>query len=354
MPRPYEVQVPMDLLEFARCIPKVDLHVHLEGSIRPTTLLELARRNDVPLPAQDEASLQAFYQFKDFAHFIQVYLIITACLQHVDDYRLAAYEFGRDCASQNIRYAEVTFSVLTNARVSGLPWQDILTGLNAGREQARDEFGVDWRWVFDIVRDLPGTQQEVLEVALAARDWGVVALGLGGSERGFPPGLFVKTFERALQAGLARVPHAGELEGPDSIRAAIDCLHADRIGHGVRCIEDPALVEFLRQQQIPLEICPTSNVRLGIFPDYASHPLRRLWDAGLSITVNSDDPPMFGTNLAHEFEILVESFQFTADELARISLNGVRCSFLPNVEKQRLEHEFRHEIARLRESILKT
>ena len=342
----------MDLLDFARRIPKTDLHVHLEGSIRPATLLKLAERNGIRLPAQDEAGLLAFYQFHNFTQFIQVYMTITGCLHSVEDYSLAAYEFGRDCARQNIRYAEVTFSILTNMRLTGLPWQDILAGLNAGREQARAESGVDWRWVFDIVRDLPATQQAVLEIALAARDQGVVALGLGGNERGFPPRLFIETFERARQAGLPRVPHSGENEGPGSIRGTIDLLHADRIGHGVRCIEDPALVETLRTRQIPLEICPTSNVRLGIYSDYASHPLRRLWDAGLAITVNSDDPPMFATDLTHEYEVLVEHFGFTADELARISLNGIQYSFLPEAEKEPLKQQFRLEIERLREVLL--
>ena len=339
----------MDLLDFARRIPKAELHVHLEGSIRPATLLKLAERNGIRLPVQDEAGLQAFYQFHNFTQFIQVYMTITGCLRSVDDYRLASYEFGHDCARQNVRYAEVTFSILTNMRLTGLSWQDILSGLNAGREQARAEFGVEWRWVFDIVRDLPTTQQAVLEIALAARDQGVVALGLGGNERGFPPRLFIETFERARQAGLPRVPHAGENEGPGSIRGAIDLLHADRIGHGVRCIEDPAQVDTLRSRQIPLEICPTSNIRLGVYADYASHPLRRLWDAGLAVTVNSDDPPMFGTDLAHEYEILVEYFRFTADELARISLNGVQFSFLPAAEKELFTQQFRLEIDRLRE-----
>jgi adenosine deaminase len=339
----------MELLDFARRIPKVELHVHLEGSICPSTLLKLAERNGIHLPAQDEAGLQTFYQFRDFSHFIQVYMMVTGCLRTVDDYRLAAYEFGLDCDRQNIRYAEVTFSILTNTRLTGLPWQEILAGLNAGREQARAEFGVDWRWVFDIVRDLPATQKDVLEISLAARDQGVVALGLGGNERGFPANLFVDTFERALEAGLPRVPHAGENEGPASVRGALDLLHADRIGHGVRCIEDPTLVDLLRERQIPLEICPTSNIRLGVYADYASHPLRRLWDAGLPITVNSDDPPMFGTDLAREFEILVKYFQFTADELARVSLNGVYFSFLPRGEKEHLAEKFRQEIDRLRQ-----
>jgi aminodeoxyfutalosine deaminase len=337
----------MDLSDFVRRLPKVDLHVHLEGSIQPAILFKLTERNGIRLPAENEDGLRNFYQFHDFPHFIEVYVAITSCLRTVDDYRLVAYEFGRNCALQNIRYAEVTFSILTNVRLTGLPWQDILAGLNAGREQALAEFGVNWGWVFDIVRDLPETQLAVLEIALAARDQGVVALGLGGSERGFPAHWFRETFQRARQAGLARVPHAGEIDGPDSIRSAIEFLQADRIGHGVRCIEDTDLMEILRRKQIPLEICPTSNVRLGVYADYADHPLRQLWDAGLVITVNSDDPPLFGTDLTHEYQILVEYYQFTADELTRISLNGVRCSFLPANEKVRIENEFRLEINRL-------
>ncbi len=333
---------------FAQRLPKVELHVHLEGAIRPATLLRLARRNGVPLPAQDVAGLRDFYRFRNFEHFIEVYLTITGCLRTPDDYRLIAYEFGADCARQNIRYAEVTFTILTNTRLTGLPWQAILHGLNAGREQARAEFGLDWRWVFDIVRDQPETQDEVVEIALAARDQGVVALGLGGSEAQFPPELFERAFERARQAGLARVPHSGEMAGPPSIWASLRRLHADRLGHGVRCIEDPALVAYLVEHQVPLEVCPTSNVRLGVYPDYDLHPLRRLWDAGLLLTLNSDDPPLFGADLHHEYQVLVDHFDFTVDELKRISLNGLRVSFLPETTRRKLEAEFRAEIARLR------
>jgi adenosine deaminase len=269
----------MNLHKFARRIPKVELHVHLEGSIRPATLLQLAQRNGVRLPAQDEEGLRDFYCFRDFGHFIETYNIITGCLRTPDDYRLIAYEFGSDCARQNIRYAEVTFTIATNTKYNDLDWQAILEGLNAGRDQARAEFGVNWGWVFDICRgDNPETQDDVIEIALAARDQGVVALGLGGSEADFPPELFVQTFARARQAGLPRVPHAGEHAGPEDIWQALRLLHADRLGHGVRCVEDPALVEYLRERQVPLEVCPTSNICLGVYPDYAAHPLRRLWD----------------------------------------------------------------------------
>jgi aminodeoxyfutalosine deaminase len=296
--------------------------------------------------------LREFYRFRDFEHFIQVYFTITGCLRTPDDYRLIAYEFGADCARQNVRYAEVTFTITTNMTYTGLDWPVILKGLNEGRAQARAEFGVDWGWIFDINRNQPETQEQVLEIVLAARESvdgsGVVALGLGGSELEFPAELFEPAFARAYQLGLARIPHAGETVGPESVWAALRLLHADRLGHGVRCAEDPVLVEHLRQRQVPLEVCPTSNVCLGVYPDYGAHPLRRLWDAGLLITVNSDDPPMFGTDLNHEYGVLVDHFGFDADELERISLNGLRASLLPQADKARLETEFHAQFAQLR------
>ena len=334
--------------EFARRMPKAELHVHLEGSIRPATLLRLADRNGFDLPAQDVDGLREFYRFRDFAHFIEVYVTITRCLQTIDDYRLIAYEFGADCARQNIRYAEVTFSIVTNVTYAGLDWQDILEGLNDGRAQARDEFGVEWRWVFDIVRDVPDTQDTVLEIALAARDRGVVALGLGGKEAGYPAELFPRAFDRARDAGLARVPHSGETAGPESVWSTLRLLHADRIGHGVRCVEDDSLMAYLCEEQIPLEVCPTSNICLGVYPDYASHPLRELWDRGLYITVNSDDPPLFNTDLENEYQVLIDHFGFTRDELERISLNAVRASLLPASDRAALETQFRTQFAQLR------
>jgi adenosine deaminase len=337
----------MDLYEFAQRMPKAELHVHLEGSILPRTLLKLAQRNGIELPADDEAGLKQIYRFKDFNQFLDAYMLISNCLRTVDDYRLIAYEFGCECARQNIRYAEVTFTIETNSRLSGLPWQEILGGLNAGREQAKKEFGVHWQWVFDIVRNLPDTQSEVLGISLAAREQGVAAIGLGGTEEGFPPELFTKTFEQAKRENLHRSPHAGEISGPQSIWSAIKLLHAERIGHGVRSIEDPRLMDYLREMQIPLEVCPSSNVRLKVFPDYAQHPLRQLWDAGLMITLASDDPPMFSTDLNHEYQSLVKYYHFSQAELEQISLNGIHASFLSQGEKQRLVQEFQQEFKRL-------
>jgi aminodeoxyfutalosine deaminase len=337
----------MDRLEFAERMPKAELHIHLEGSILPRTLLTLASRNHASLPADDEAGLARMYEFKNFNQFLETYMMVTKCLRTVEDYQLIAYEYGKECARQNICYAEVIFTILNNANFSGLSWQEIMRGLNKGREEAARDYGVRWQWIFDIVRDFPETQSKVLDISLAARDYGVVALGLGGGEEGFPPELFADTFDRANKEGLHCVPHAGEVSGPASIWSAIKLLHAERIGHGVRCIEDPQLIEYLRSSQIPLDVCPTSNICLGVYRDYASHPLRRLWDNGLFITIGSDDPPMFNTDLVNEYQVLVKEYNFSQPDLERISLNGIKASFLSQREKQQFEQEFHEEFLRL-------
>lgn len=341
----------MDLLIFAHRMPKAELHVHLEGSIRPSTLLKLAQRNGVALPARSIKDLREFYRFRDFSHFIEVYVTITNCLRTPDDYALIAYEFGSDCARQNIRYAEVTFTIATNMAATGLPWQAIVAGLNSGRDRARKEYGLDWRWVFDISRNNPETQDDVVDITLAARDQGVVALGLGGSEADYPGEWYERAFEKAREAGLPRVPHAGETAGPESVWTALKVLRADRIGHGVRSVEDPELVNYLAQHKVPLELCPTSNLRLGVYPDYANHPLRQLWDSGLMVTVNSDDPPLFGTDLNHEYTVLVEHFGFGAAELEQISLKALQASFLPESDKLEMAAGFRKRFVALHQEL---
>jgi len=342
----------MSLRDFIREMPKVELHVHLEGSIRPATLLTLAQRNDVALPADDLNGLRAFYHFTDFAHFLQVYFAITGCLRTVDDFRLIAYEFGADMARQNIRYAEVTFTPHTNVMNTGLPFEAILAGLNDGRADARREFGVEFGWVLDIVRDDPDSRRQVVEWAIHAMDRGAVALGLGGTETGYPSEWFADAYTVARDAGLHSVPHAGEVVGPESVWSAIRTLEAERIGHGVRCVEDPALVAYLRERQIPLEVCPTSNLRLGVYSSYQAHPVRRLWEQGVYVTVNSDDPPMFDTDLVNEYQALADHLGFGANELERLSLNALQASFLPAERKVNLEQAFRCDFSLLRDRYL--
>ena len=260
-------------------------------------------------------------------------------------------------ARQNVRYAEVTFSPSTHHFSLGIPFDIFFTGLTRGRLRAQKEFGIEIRWIFDIVRDIPDEAlnrrraEYTLAVAQEGMNNGVVALGLGGAEVGHPPEQFTLWFEKAREAGLHSAPHAGETVGPASVWGAIRVLGAERLGHGVRSIEDPTLVAYLADKHIPLEICPTSNVRLGVYADLASHPLPTLYDAGVTVTVNSDDPPLFNTTLNDEVKLLVDPFNFDFSTINQILLNGVRCSFLPGEEKQALEATFRVEMARLRHEL---
>lgn len=337
----------MDLDTYIAQMPKAELHVHLEGSIRPSTLLTLARRNGIPLPAEDLEGLRAFYRFTDFEHFIRIYFTISRCLQTPEDFSLIAYEFGHDMARQKVRYAEVTFTPHTNVSNTGLPFDEILAALNDGRARARADFGVEMAWILDIVRGVHESQMQVATWAAAAQDRGVVGLGLGGPERGDRTEAYAEAFDLAREAGLHSVPHAGEVAGPESVWKALQALGAERLGHGVRSIEDPALVEYLQVHQIPLEVCPTSNVRLGVYPSYEAHPMRRLWDLGLYVTVNSDDPPMFGTDLVGEYRALARHMGFGAEELAHLSLAALEASFLPADRKEVLARDFRAEFAGL-------
>lgn len=342
------------LLTYLEAMPKAELHVHLEGSIRPETLLMLARRHHVDLPADNIEDLRRWFSFTDFQHFIEVYLTITRCLRTAEDYEIIAYEFGAEMARQNIRYAEVTFTPSTHESM-GIAQEVYFPGLLRGRERARREFGVDFNWIFDIVRiekNRKWNSDYTLGVALEGRADGVVALGLGGYEAPNPPGPFSFWFRKAVEAGLGSAPHAGETAGPESIWSALHDLHADRIGHGVRAIEDPELVDFLAARGIPIEVCPSSNLRLGVYPSLAAHPLRRLHEAGIPVTINSDDPPLFGTTLTDELALLSSDFGFGADDIDAFVLRAVKCSFLPADRKAALDAEFREEMARYRREIL--
>ena len=338
---------------YARAAPKAELHVHLEGSIRPATLLALAERNGVPLPARTLEELRRWFVYRDFDHFIEVYVAITRCLRTAEDYELIAHEFGAEMARQNARYAEVTFSPSTHHHL-GVPQDAWLGGLSRGRERARADFGVEINWVFDIVRNHIGDARNAeladytTGVAIEGKHDGVVALGLGGAEVGYPPEPYAPYFERALAAGLHSAPHAGETVGPESVWGALRALGAERIGHGVRSVEDPALVRYLAEHQVPLEVCPTSNLRLGVYPDYASHPLPQLLKAGVPLTVNSDDPPLFNTTMNDEATLLGGVFGLGVGSIDEVLLNGVRHSFLPPERKREMEASFRAKMAALK------
>jgi adenosine deaminase len=343
----------MSLTSYLRAAPKVELHVHLEGSIQPATLLVLAERNGATLPADTVEGLRRWFTFRDFAHFIEVYVAVTRCLRTLQDYEQITYDFGAEMARQHIRYAEVTFTPGTHEYL-GVPHAIYFAGLTRGRERARADFGVEINWVFDIVRGISDSARSVryadytTSVAIEGMADGVVALGLGGEEAGNPPEPFAPWFDRARAAGLHSSPHAGETAGPESVWGALRALGAERLGHGVRASEDPALVAYLADRSIPLEINPSSNLRLGVYPSLTEHPLRQLYEAGVFVTVNSDDPPLFNTTLSDELALLADPFGFDVAAADTILLNGVRASFLPPARRQELDTSFQAELAALK------
>lgn len=324
-----------------REIPKVELHLHLEGSIPPAVALDLAARHGMALPGADAARAgeQPRYHYADFQAFIDLYLAISACLQTVDDIADATKGVAAELARQQVRYAEVTFTPMTHL-ARGVSADVILAGLSEGRAAARDQHGVELQWVFDVVRIFPEHAEPTLELALQGRERGVIGLGLSGPEaRPHDIDSFAEAFARARAEGLSSLPHAGEMAGAASVWASIRTLGARRIGHGVRCLEDPELVRFLRERQIPLEVCPTSNVALGVVEDLASHPLPRLLDEGLAVSLASDDPPLFGTTITDEYRRAAACFGWDAKRVVELAAAAVEHACLDEDRRQRLRDE---------------
>ena len=346
----------LDVAAFIQAMPKAELHVHLEGSIQPATLLALAERHGRTdrLPTTNIDALQAWFRFTDFPHFIHIYLLISDLLRTPEDFALIVHDFGADMARQNIRYREATFTPFTHTDLQnkGLTIDHLLAGLDEGRRAAQDEFGVEIRWVFDIPRNAsfpkgggaydPYPAERTLAYALQGRDHGVIGFGLGGYEVGAPPAPFAHAFAAAKAAGLLSAPHAGETMGAASVRDAVTLLGADRIGHGVRAIEDPDLLALLCERQIPLEINPTSNVCLHVYRRLAEHPFPHLDRMGIPVTVNSDDPPLFNTTLSQEYAVLAAEFGYAPADLARIARNAFQFSAAEAGIKQQMLDEFDH------------
>jgi aminodeoxyfutalosine deaminase len=339
--------------QFIQALPKAEIHIHLEGAIQPATLIELARRHRRldSLPSTEVEELQKWFAFTDFPHFIQIYWTISDLLRTPDDFALVTHACGADMARQNIRYRELTFTPFTHIDLQkkGLTIDDLLAGLEAGRTQARQDFGVEICWVFDLPRNVsfrpdhsydPDPAERTLAYALAGQEQGVVGLGLGGFEVGAPPEPFAHAFAAAKAAGLLSVPHAGETMGAASVWGAVSTLQADRIGHGVRAIEDPELLALLKERQIVLEVNPTSHVCLPVYDCHADHPFPQLDQMDLLVTVNSDDPALFNTSLCQEYAVLATEFGYGQADLARIARNAFVACGAPAEIKARLLAEF--------------
>jgi adenosine deaminase len=312
---------------FIERMPKAELHIHLEGSIRPATLLRLASRHRMELPATTVEGIREWFRFSNFAEFVEIYLACSACLRDPEDFQLAADELMAELERQNVAYCEAHLTVGTHAA----------NGVNVG--------------------ELADAMAEVIEQGsrrrgvVLRRERTVVALGLSGFESE-PNGPFREHFVEAESRGLHRVAHAGENTDAANIRHALAICRPERIGHGIRAIEDPTLLAELRTAGVPLEVCPSSNVSLCAVPSLEEHPFDELVRAGLAVTVNTDDPAFFDVTLNEEYRRLHQTWGYSAEELAGLSLAAVRHAFLEPDERQRLEADFRQQFVEIGEEEL--
>jgi aminodeoxyfutalosine deaminase len=305
-------------------VPKVELHVHLEGTIRPHTLLSVAKRNGLSLPARSEEDLAKLYEFRDFAHFIDVWQLTTNCLRTADDFRQVVVDYAAEAASCGAVYLEGIFSPAERVE-TGVEWDALFNGYCDGAQQAQEETGVIVRLTPDLHWGIePDEACEVARRAAVFRDRGVVGLGAGGREGTRPPRDYARAFAIARDGGLGSVPHAGETLGPPFIYAVLEDLGADRIRHGIRAIEDPRLLEELALRGTVLDVCPTSNLRTRVVDTLDHHPLPRLIAAGVACSVSTDDPAMFGTDLTQEYG-LVAQLGLSPQTIFEAGVRGALC-----------------------------
>jgi aminodeoxyfutalosine deaminase len=303
--------------------PKIELHCHLEGSIRPATLLAIARRNGESLPSDTVEGLERLYEFTDFAHFLQVWILTTHCLRTAADFRQVVVDYAAEAASFGAVYLEGIFSPCERVQ-RGLAWEEIFEGYLDGAAEAHQRHGVEIRFTPDLYRGVPVEYaQECASRAVRYRDRGVLGLGLGGMEAGMSAAPYEKAFDIARDGGLAIVPHAGESAGPESIREILS-FEPRRIRHGIRAVEDSGVLAEIVDRGLVLDVCPTSNLRTGVVRSLAEHPLPALVAAGVPCTINTDDPAMFGTDLGHEYE-LAESLGVRPADAYAAGLAGALC-----------------------------
>ncbi|MRJ99928.1 adenosine deaminase [Aeromicrobium sp. S22] len=324
-------------MSFETGLPKAELHVHHVGSASMRTVAELAERHagTTTVPTDPDA-LADFFTFTDFGHFIEVYLSVVDLLRTPEDLWTLTHDVARDLAAQNVRYVELTCTPYTSIAV-GISAEAYCEALEDARRRAEVDFGVTMRWIFDIPGEsgLPAADV-TLDTALRLQPDGLVGFGLGGPEIGVPRPQFKPHFDQARAAGLHSLPHAGESTGPQTIWDSLEALGAERIGHGIAAAQDPALMAYLAEHQIPLEISPTSNVRTRSVASLAEHPLPALVAAGVPVSINSDDPPMFGTTLSQEYEVARDLLGLDDAGVAELARAAVRHSYAPDAVRTRL------------------
>ena len=314
-------------LEFIRRLPKAELHLHLEGTITPETLVELSRRHDAAPLSLDDA--RAIYQYQDFSGFLMAFKTVTERLRTPEDYELIAWRMLERLAAQGVIHAEVYVAVGIVYYWGHTEVEPLFAGLERARTRAERELGISTYWIFDAVRHFgPEAAARVFRKAAEMRADHPSIIGIGGDERRAGADVFRDLYAEAREAGLRLTVHAGESVGPESIWGALN-IGAERIGHGLTAIEDPELIEVLAQRQVPVEICITSNVRTGCCHQLIQHPVRSYFDAGLLVTLNSDDPAMFLSDLEDEYTLARNTFGFTDEHLRELAANSIEASFLP-------------------------
>lgn len=335
---------------FIQDLPKAELHLHLEGTVDPHTLSELSRKHNTPFPwasnrykpladshrvlTFEEAA--ALYEYQDFTGFLMAFKSVTERLRDADDFELITYRMMQKLAAQNVKHAEVFVSVGV-IFWRGQDFDELFAGMERGRRRGEKDFGMSLYWIFDAVRHFGHEEAEkVLAKALELRNENVIGIGIGGDERQAGPEPFEHVYARAARNGLRLSVHAGETVGPHSIWGALDSLKAERLGHALHAWPDEKLMERIVRDQVPLEICITSNVRTACCHDVTAHPVRRYFDSGALITLNTDDPEMFQTTLVHEYQIAQDVFGFSDEELRQLAKNSFIASWLPESRKKEL------------------
>lgn len=338
--------------DFIRRLPKAELHLHLEGSVDPRTLSELSEKHHTPFPWASNrykplenshrplsvAECEALYNYRDFTGFLMAFKAVTERLRDPEDYELITYRLLEKLAAEGCRHAEVFVSVGV-IFYRGQEFDALFEGLERGRIRGERDFGVSLLWIFDAVRHFgPVEGRKVLAKAVQMRERSacVIGIGIGGDERLGPPETFAEIYADAAKAGLRLSVHAGENTGPESISGALDALKAERLGHALSAKDDPSLMQRLVREQVPLELCITSNLCTGSCPELAAHPLRRYFDAGALVTLNTDDPEMFHSTLTGEYRLAREHFGFTENELTQLAANSFRAAWLPEERRREL------------------
>lgn len=331
--------------KFIQEMPKAELHMHIEGSLEPELMFELARRNNIPLRFASVEEVRAAYQFTDLQSFLDIYYEGANVLLHQQDFYDMTWAYLTKAHAQNVRHTEIFFDPQTHTS-RGVPFDTVVLGITRALEAAQSEFGMSSHLIMCFLRHLSAKEaMATLEQALPFKQ-SIIAVGLDSSEVGHPPEKFQAVFERALKEGFLTVAHAGEEGPPQYIWQALDLLKASRIDHGVRCVEDPKLVQRLVKERIPLTVCPLSNVKLRVFGDMNNHNLKQLLDLGLCATVNSDDPAYFGGYITENFLASYKALNLTVDHCYRLSRNAFEASFLSGQQKERLMAEL-DEMTRL-------